>query len=574
MLPKIILRRIGALLDTESWLSLLKVYEQWQYFPPDRLTFTGSREAGRKFQPLEFPPPNVNFSEINLDRIYGGPSVPCGGVCGLVASYLTYVPNFGESIRVINLTGQCVNDKQLSQLFSASLSLRLPNLRSLSLRIYNRYSNLQTYEVIAPPGLEHLELCLVYTSADFLQQMLQPFLPLIQKVNHLGWHCFSAGKDDMNSIFHVPLESLKIIEIMQGTSQQIGTYPSPCMPSLERLIVHNFQFSYWVDLKQIYESIGQPFRVDQRMLAKQDAHKNEFCSRTAVLNLTKHAEELEQLKRNPTVQKLILFVIRQWKWKLLLNEVLPILSTLNQLEEVIIAPRSINPDISSHEKRELMDHLHEQFQFPSVRDLQFNASTECADIYPYITFLRLFPKLDTLVDPPLVCFKDVQICKCSRRESLLCLRTLVVSQAHATCINDISRCVLRWKNLDAFLIKYEGDIEWITFLMDKLAKHKNLRHLCVIARTTQPIRNACPLPTREKIEEIAGAWSHRDWLSMFFIATQRGERRISYISAIHHDHGTTKYKELQNVSFDSLLYTFPQFYTLFWQYAKPQWFPK
>ncbi len=86
----------------------MKVYEQWQYFPPDRFTFTGAREAGRMFNPLQFPPANVNFSAINLDRVYGGPSSPCGGACELVASYLTYVPNFGKSIRLINLAGQYV----------------------------------------------------------------------------------------------------------------------------------------------------------------------------------------------------------------------------------------------------------------------------------------------------------------------------------------------------------------------------------------------------------------------------------------------------------------------------------
>ncbi len=67
----------------------MKVYEQWQYFPPDRLTFTGAREAGRIFHPLEFPPPHAEFSAIGLDRVYGGPSVPTGGICKLIASYLT-----------------------------------------------------------------------------------------------------------------------------------------------------------------------------------------------------------------------------------------------------------------------------------------------------------------------------------------------------------------------------------------------------------------------------------------------------------------------------------------------------
>ncbi len=268
MLPGIVLRKIGALLDVKTWLSLHNVYEQWQYFPPDRLTLTGSRESGRMFHPLEFPPANVSFSVINLDRVYGAPSVPCGGVCELVAAYLTYVPNFGESIRVINLTGQYVTAKQVSQLFSASLSPRLPNLKSLSLRIFNRHPNPRSYEMFAPPSLEHLEVCLELQAPQFTRRMLQSFLPLMHKVKHLGWYRFFTGEDDISSIIRAPLESLKTLEVMQETLPQFGIYPLACMPSLERLIVHNYQFSYWVDLKKSYECIGQPFGVNYLTLMK------------------------------------------------------------------------------------------------------------------------------------------------------------------------------------------------------------------------------------------------------------------------------------------------------------------
>ncbi len=519
------------------------------------------------FHPLQFPPANVNISEINLDRVYGGPSVPYGGVCELVAAYLTRMPNFGESIRVINLMGQCVTAQQVSQLFSASLSPRLPNLKSLSLCIYNRYSNLHLYETTAPPCLEHLELCLENASLHLTRLMIQPFLPLIQNVKHLGWYHRLLSKGDINSIFRVPLESLKILEVMSETVDQLGTYPSPSMPSLERLIKHD---SYWVDLKQIYASIGQPFRVDQCILEQQISHKNEFCSRTAIVNITDDAE-LVQLKRNPVVSKVMLYGIRYWSWELLLNKVVPILSTLNELEEVTIETRIFCfPDNSSYEPCALVDL--EQFPCPSVRHAQFT-NAWVADIDPYIKLLGLFPKLDTLVNLPMPCFKDVQICKGLRRESLLCLRKLVLCQAHVSCINDISRCVLRWNNLDAFLIEYGGDLEWMSVLMDKLAKHKNLRHLCVIAHTKQIIQGAHPVPIRQKIEELAGAWSYRDWISMFFIAIQPVGHQLSFISAIHHGHGTIKYRESQDTEIDFMPHAFPQFYTLFWQYAKPQLYP-
>ncbi len=570
-----VLRKIGTLLDVKTWLDLQNVYEKWHDFPPDRLTLTGSRESGRMFHPLEFPPASVNFSVINLDRVYGGPSVPPGGACELVASYLTYVPRFGEKIRVINLTGQYVTAKQVSQLFSESLSPRLPNLQSVSLRIFNRHSNPRLYEMSAPPRLEHLEVCLELLSPQLTRRMLQSFLPLMHKVKHLGWYRFFAGEDDISTIIRTPLESLKIIEVMQETLPQFGTYPSASMPSLERLIVHNHQFSYSVNLKQIYESIWQPFSFDHHMLVQQNAHKNEFSGRTAVLTLTDHAEQLEQIKRRPSVHKVRLNVIHYWPWDVLINEVLPILSTLRHLDEVVINTREILPYMSSYEKRTLMGHLHEQFQFTAVRQLEFDSNAEVASIDPYITFMRLFPKLDTLVNPPMQCFKDVQICKGLRRESLLCLRKLVVCKTHDGCINDISRCVLRWKNLDAFLIKYhDDDTEWMTVLIDKLAKHRNLRHLCVIAGSTQIIHEAGPLPTREKIEELAGAWSDRDWISMFFIATYNLGRQVNFIIAIHLGHGTIKFVEANDQPFTAILHSFPQFYTLFWQYTGSKLYPK
>ncbi len=65
----------------------------------------------------------------------------------------------------------------------------------------------------------------------------------MHKVKHLGWYRFFASEDDISSIIRTPLE------VMQETLLQFGAYPLDSMPSLERLIVHNYQFSYWVDLK-------------------------------------------------------------------------------------------------------------------------------------------------------------------------------------------------------------------------------------------------------------------------------------------------------------------------------------
>ncbi len=548
----------------------MKVYEQWQYFPPDRLTFTGAREAGRMFHPLEFPPPYAEFSAISLDRVYGGPPLPTGGVCELIASYLTYMPNFGESIRVINLMRQCVTSEHVSQLFSASLTPRLPNLKSVSLRIFSTVLDAPMYEMFAPVRLEHLELCMNDSSVEVTQWILEPFLPLLRKVKHLAWYRCYSGEEYMTSIFPEPLESLKVFETNQEVLGQFRTYPIDVMPSLQRLIVHNYQFSYWVNLKQIYEDTGEPFSIEPHVLDIANIHVHAFCSTRAFLYLPNHALHLEQLQRNPNVREITLCVTIRWPWDVLKYEVLPILSTFNDLEEVTVRPIDIPPYVASKEEYALMGNLHEQFQLASVRLLIFEDAIVDTNIDPYIAFVRLFPKLDTLVNPPMQCFKDVQICKCLRRESLLCLRNLIVFQMHAKCINDVSRCVLRCKNLNAFLVNYADDEEWIPPLMNRLAKHRKLRHLCIIADTTPTMQVASPLPTRENIEELAAAWSNRDWISMFFIATQPVGGRISFISAIHHGHGTIKYKESHNAAFELILHSFPQFYTLFWRHVKPQ----
>ncbi len=123
------------------------------------------------------------------------------------------------------------------------------------------------YKIFPPPRLEHLEVCTEVLAPCLSLRMIQPFLPLIQKVKHLGWYLLFG----VYCIFQVPLESLKILEVMQETLPEFGTYPSASMLSLGRSIVHNHQFSYSVNLKQIYESVGQPFSFDHPMVVQQNA---------------------------------------------------------------------------------------------------------------------------------------------------------------------------------------------------------------------------------------------------------------------------------------------------------------
>ncbi len=110
-----------GLLDLGSRVGLQNAYEQWHLFPQDQLTLIGSREAGRMFSSAILPPANASFSIIELDPIYRGPSLPFGGACQLITKYLTRAPQFGQLLRVLNLTGQHVLPQQVSELFSETL---------------------------------------------------------------------------------------------------------------------------------------------------------------------------------------------------------------------------------------------------------------------------------------------------------------------------------------------------------------------------------------------------------------------------------------------------------------------
>ncbi len=46
------------------------------------------------------------------------------------------------------------------------------------------------------------------------------------------------------------------------------------MPSLEHLIVHNYQFSYSVNPRQIYCSIGEHFDIKQNVLDEYKQYRN------------------------------------------------------------------------------------------------------------------------------------------------------------------------------------------------------------------------------------------------------------------------------------------------------------
>ncbi len=522
------------------------------------------------FTSAEFPPAAASFSTIDLDPVYGGTLLPCGGACQLITSCLTNVPHFGESLRVLDLTGQYVSPEQVSQLFSETLSPRLPKLKSASFRLFIIDPTLCISTAVAPPEIEHLELHMEILAPQFIRWMIQPLMPLMKKVKHLGWYRGFVHVYDMEEILiRGRLDSLKTLETREEYLLQFGTFPSNSMPSLERLIVHNNQFSYSVDLKQIYGTIGRPFPIKQNMFNEYKQYRDVIRGTTAILHLKKNVDGIEAIHSRPETSELLLFPRENWACDLLEFEVLPLMLTLVNLDSVVVLSSEHLSCYSTLGQLSNLDELHKAFQFPSVRQLEFIGDVGDLSNDLHATFLRMFPNLDTLLNPPIRCFDESQSCN---QIELACLRKLVLLHARAAWNNEIAKCLHQWPTLDAFFIRYEDDMHWPVALMDELAKHRSLRHLCIIVEAR---RKTCHLLTREVIEGLVDAWADRDWVSMFFIwhACFFASPATSIISAMHEDDGSIKYEEMCNISFHKIVLSFPQCYTLFWQHAVSPLFP-
>ncbi len=240
------------------------------------------------------------------------------------------------------------------------------------------------------------------------------------------------------------------------------------------------------------------------------------------------------------------------------------MSSLVNLKEVHLSERFMSAYYSSFGQTYNFDELHKAFKLCSVRHLTFKGRAKCPNSDLHMSFLRMFPNLETLINPPVDCLKGDS--NASAR-----LRKLVLLNVRGSQTNDIMMCVLKWQALDALLIHYEDFVQWPLLLMDGLRNQNSLRHLCVVVETSPSSQKAWHLPTRVMIGELADAWANRDWVSMVFIwgPIFKSTPEINMISAIHHDDGNIKYDEMHEVTLDKIVSSFPQFYTLFWQYIYP-----
>ncbi len=327
-----------------------------------------------------------------------------------------------------------------------------------------------------------------------------------------------------------------------------------------RVIVRDKRFSYSVDLKQIYGSIGQPFHLRQSVRDEYKQYRGLVSNTAAFLYLKKNVEGMDEIHFIQEIRKITIRPMKNWALDLLEFELLPFMSTLANLDTVLVRSSECFARYTSLGQRSNIHELQKNFQFPSVRHLEFIGEAKDLSNDIHTAFLCMFPNLDTLVNPPIQCLKQI-----GNHFALSCPRKLVLLHTVAEWTNEIVKCIHQWQNLDALFIRYEDGTRWPIALLDGLAKHKSLRHLCIII---EPRGDTCCLPARETIEGLVDAWSNRNWMSMFFIWNPLHRVNCTcMISAIHEDNGSIKYEEMRGVKYEKIVLAFPQFYTLFWQYV-------
>ncbi len=600
MLPGILLKRIVAYLDTKTWLYLYEAYESWCNFPPERLILSGSPEAGGLFSSPCFPPANCQISTIELDPLNGGPLPPNAGICQLLTTYLTRSPDFSQSLRILNLSRQCVFANDVARLFSKHSSHYFPSLTSLSLRLICD-TVIIDHGIVPPPRLKHLEICV---QQCLCEQVSEIILPLLTKVKHLGWYRADNTFRKFADVCNAPLQSL---EIFETSDQLISGYHSDAlnvMPSLKNLIVHDGVSIYSVDIKALQEhghSIMDFWRLQWPDI------KKVIYRKTVYIDFRFVPDRYEHLRGNHAIRELILRP-PGIDCKLPVNErlvesVLPLMSTFANLEKVIIA----NSCISSWcDKRRPIENLSERFQFPSVRELHFAISVETwsdtwdsssSDDYidtfftkfesryedpcdPLLdTFIRMFPNLDTLVIPNLHRLPDEPACTEMAAVPLPRLRKLILIfqrlRGPSTARLNWPR---QWENVEILLIDIFRFTGWPRGLLALLKEQRNLRHLCVVGEVTSRYSRSrkffAKLAMKDKLNQFVKAWEGRNWQTIIFLTRERFNQEITLYCLHRNDDGSIVYNELHRKPCDLLCFLFPQFYTLFWQYIWPQLFER
>ncbi len=503
---------------------------------------------------------------------------PNAGICQLLTCYFTRVPDFCESLRVLNLFGQCVLVRDVARLFSKQNPLRFPSLKSMMLRIICDKETIN-HCIDPPPQLEHLE---VFAVQCLCSQVSETLLPLLRKVKHLAWYRPDACGPTFTDVFKEPLQSLETIETEPFALEHFGPNTMKSMPSLKCLIMRSEGFVETVDVKQFLEDGGdisevfdgpgpsvRPYRKGRR--------------EAVIIYLNFDMDGYEYLRGNRDIRELSFCLQTINKnlrlYKLFVDRVLPWMSTLVNLEEVIIYKYFL---LSWSMNQRPNDNLSKRFQFPSVRRLHFTAlvremheldreTKDPSDPLLY-TFAQLFPNLDTLILRYLRKFPDERPCPKTEAASLPRLRKVVIlfkdiCGTSRACFN----WPRSWENVEILLIDFFECWEHSASLLAQLKERRNLRHLCIIGGMSTDHSYSSEaysqFSVKEKLENFADAWRGRNWQTIIFIITDYGLQEITVFGAERNADGSIEYKEIHRKPWDSILSLFPQLFALFWQHV-------
>ncbi len=516
---------------------------------------------------------------------------PNAGICQLLTGYFTRVPDFCESLRVLNLSGQYVLTRDVARLFSKQNPLRFPSLKSMTLRLTCDRETIN--HCIDPPShLEHFEVCV---EQCLCRQVSETILPLLRKVKHLAWYRGDAYGPTFPLMFTEPLQSLETLETPCYLLENFGFDPMKVMPSLKYLIVHEPKSIVSVAIKQFLEDGGEAPRGFNSEWTTDSPYVELFCRDKVNINFRFVPDGYEHLRGKREIREVTL----GFGWQMpvhgqLVDSVLPLMSSFANLEKVTILKSFL---LSWHGDRRLTDHLWERFQFPSVRELRFaipvDGTDEDEDPGGYVMdkteldsklkdpcdrllcmFLRMFPNLDTFIIPDLRTSPDELVCPQLESASLPRLRKLILffDYIHKTTRARFNRPHL-WENVETLVIDIMKFERWPAWLRPQLKKHMNLRHLCIVAEVEGFEEEArLRLSIKKDLQDLAEAWRGRNWHTIIYIIRARNNLKVTVFSAERNGDGSIKYQEMHRQSCSILLSTFPQFYALFWQYIGPRSF--
>ncbi len=503
---------------------------------------------------------------------------PNAGICQLLTCYFTRVPDFCESLRVLNLSGQCVLVKDVARLFSKQNPLRFPSLKSMTLRIICDKERINCC-IDPPPQLEHLE---VYAVQCLCRQVSETLLPLLRKIKHLVWYRGDAYGPTFTDVFKEPLQSLETIETEFFAFGHFGPNTMKLMPSLKSLITRSDGFVQTVDVKQFLEDggdISKVFDVSGPSVRPYEKGRHEAVT----IYLHFDMDGYEHLRGNRKIRELSLCLstinTNLRLYKLFVDRVLPLISTLVNLEVVIIYKYFL---LSWSMDRRPNDNLSKRFQFPSVRRLQFtsflshiheldNDEKDPTDPLIY-TFAQMFPNLDTLILLHIVKFPDERPCPKTEAASLPRLRKVAIlfkdiCETSRACFN----WPRSWENVEILLINIRQCWEYSAGLLAQLKERRNLRHLCIMGEMFVEhgfyySSGASPqFSVKEIFENFVDAWRDRNWQTIIFIITDGIFGEITVFGAERNADGSVEYKEIHKKPSNAILSLFPQLYALFWQ---------